>query len=1568
MDTPGGFIELEQINASRGRRIGIVYRVLNTRDCKLYAVRKIDAKKYNISEWQLNELIRTNKLENQHLVQNVFVFFKDGALHHVMELLEERTLLRRVPRAGFPQDNLPEERIWQYLRQIAEALSVMFDAKVFHLNLWPANIFIRGKEELLVGDFGLAYFWIGDDIEKHGEKNTIPYASPEVLANEQFGPSADIYSLGVIAYELCTGIQPYEYKDNELEKVNDEKKGVKRDKENKDSIQKNRREWFLNTIRNPDSLSKISAQFDSAPPVVAMKYSKGLKDLILSMLSHNRKERPSANLIIEKSQPQMPRRRMSFGAFYNQVTGKRGEIDDSSLQKEQDKGALKQLPNKSFTLRVGFNRKGVDFRNMFMGKDKQSTDLRQETKKTSTEENEEQLIVFQNQHTSKIGHSDKVMSEADFSKFFAVYNSSDKNNASETDRDQILQKFNISSHKKSKSFMLPETKSSAESSTISSQDKYAPQHSFQYQGLSQLYKNASGPQPNMPTLRQSRVNSDDSTQHKKELQKFAGQAQNNPNSSSTITSSQTPRGYKSSTLKPQTTLNPQQDTSSARKSSTLKPYSDNSYLKAPLTDRPRDQKEQPMKPIPLSSLSQTSKSQKPNNEQSIDTSKPQDQPKLPRTVSPQNTSASSKPISKSKSPLNTLKKSNIQNSLPDNSLNQVAPERQQYKSKSPMPQTTQQTSNHITPERQQYKSKSPMPQTTQQTTPTTSNHSTSPQPHTQQPTQLGLQTTSELTSKSLKPFSSTTLPQYSTRPQQSNEESTSPQPHTQQQQPQNSKSPQPSSQIHQRTAPTSQTPSIPYIKQLMEASKRSGTMRERTAQTDRSVPSRSTFASYSQATDKVEQSSHSHTKATDKSKGFTNFKNVSNFVNQLTKKDQHEMTKRWGGFASLMAQPYEYTTKYKQYLQYLDSQGCINIERVGDKTNYPQVPLRNVVGIFFAVSDDDEEVGATDEKIPSFNVNNAILVANLYLKRGYRVLYFFNPTPREFYKWLDWLLNTVEEDLTIYFSGGGAQLPDKTGREVDGKSEAMVMYDEITKLTEKGLDPVEEKKKFAKIDGIGPNYIMDYAMHELIMSKNYNRKGKGTSNLRINLISDCNHSGTQYNFDQEIEEKYRRGGDWGMPNVVHLGATLDEETNYNRECEDGVYYTIFCYAMIIFLENNPRATWHDLVKHETKLLPEDQHVQLTGTSPDLWNGYVIRPLLASEREIQLDELSDHKLKAGKKEGVSLESFSNLSETEMQNLRKRWDEFVIKEFKEQKREYKSQYKLRLQELDAMGCVPLKFIPREQLPQFRIFPKLAGVFMCPYENQTISLEDAPLNDGRAIIRILINNGYTVLYMVDPTSRQYYQWLDWLLNHADKELILYFNGHGGQTLEDFTGTEDDDKSEYYFTSKLDIENPEVKAVAKEIGRKQVETEDKKKQMQFISPIKGLHSWGVTDWCLNQILMNTRYPNTRIVLISDTCNSGTMFNLDTTSKSAVDISNVPNAIHIGAARDGTKAQQFGQEGEDMMGRLTREIFLMLEENKQATFTDLEKRVSEGEIGKVQNVQITYTNEGLKNQPILAQ
>ncbi|KAA6380207.1 MAG: hypothetical protein EZS28_024266, partial [Streblomastix strix] len=1168
------------LDESRGRRVGIVYSALNTRDNKIYAVRKIDAKKYDIQDWQLKELARVNKLENQRLVQSVFIFFKDGAIHQVMEMLEDRSLLHRIPRIGIKKDYLPEEDIWQYLKQISQALQYLKEAEVPHLNLWPANIFINGYDDLLVGDYGISQFWLRIDIDKHGEKNTIAYTSPEVIANEPFGPSADIYSMGTIFYELCTGVKPNEYQlDKKTEKGKKEKKSDI--KESKEQIQQNRREHYLKAIRNSKTLTQLSDQFDSAPPVVEMKYSKKLKDLVLSMLNNNQKDRPTSDFILGQTLPLAVKQPLMLGQIVKRVTGL-----NLGQGKSNFGSSFRQLIN-SPNIKGG--PKQVEQSSLLLEDQKKDHEKEKEKESDKSEKNSDYTFSwFPKTQEAKFGKTNKKSSkpkkdeetEANFSEYFPIYDPKDER-------------------------QVPET--------IITQD---------------------------------------------------------------------------------------------RGSGTVKPLQ---------THRPKDGKKQTLYLDPKQSASTSSQ-------------------------------------------LKDIKGQGQKQKIIDSAI-------------------------------------------------------------------------------------------------------------------------------------------------------------------------------------------------------------VS--VNKLNKEDNHQMKKRWGGFASLMAQPYEYTTKYKQYLQYLDSQGCINIERVGDKTNFPQVPLRNVVGIFFAVSDGDEE--ETGEDVPSFNVNNAVLVAKLYLKRGYRVLYFFNPTPREYYKWLDWMLTVVEENLIVYFTGGGASVPDKTGREADGKAEAMVMYDEGQKMTEKGLDPVAEKKKLPKIDGVGPNYILDYALHELIMSKNYNRKGKGTSNLRINLISDCNHSGTQYNFDFEIEAKYRQGGDWGLPNVVHLGATLDEELNFNREYEDGVNYSVFCYTMVIFLENNPRATWNDLVKHLNKLMPEDQHVQLTGTSPDLYKNSVIRPLLASEREIQIEDLSDHKLKAGKKGGVTLETFSNLSGTEMQNLRRRWDEFVIKEFKSKRLPYKSKNASRLHELDSLGMVPLKFVPREQLPQFRIFPKLAGVFLCTYENQENTLGDAPLNDGRALGRILLSHGYTVLYMVDPTSRQYYQWLDWLLNHADKELLLYFNGHGGQTKDDLSGTEEDEKSEFYATSKIDIENPDIEAVAKEIGGKSAQTE-KKKQMKFISPIKGLHSWGITDWCLNMLLMHTRYPNTRIVLISDTCNSGTMFNLDTTSKSAVDISNIPNAIHIGAARDGTSAQQSGLVGGEIMGRLTRELYTMLGQNKAATFNQFETRVKEGDIGKSQSVQITYTNEGLKNQPILAQ
>ncbi|KAA6382983.1 MAG: hypothetical protein EZS28_021491, partial [Streblomastix strix] len=813
MDTPGGFVELEQLDESKGRQVGEVYVAFNTRDKKIYAIRKIDVKKYDISDWQMKEFSRVMQLENQFLVQTVFVFFKDGALHHVMEMLQDRTLANIIPQINKREDYIPEDKMWQYLRQIAQALSVLQGVGVPHLNLWPANVFINRNGDLIVGDFGLAYFWIVEYVEKHGEKTSMPYTSPEIIADEPFGPSADIYSLGVIAYELCTGKKPFEYElDVEFDKYKGDDKSKDKEKDkghvSKKNLQKNRREWFLKAIRSPESRAKISAQFDASPSVIEMKYSKGLKDLILSMLDNGIKERPTADIILGKTLPlnlkkskhgdktskeekkksdgsEDPQTYGTLNAFAKGQTLKADQQADSYFSgstKKQDKDKLKEKEKESTEFTLSY--KGKSKGDPLKGKDSDDNEMKQDTIKRITKEQREELVMGKRPSFSQYAESDKKMSEVDFSNYFAVYDPNSKYNASEETKNFIRSKFLLT---------VPEQK---QQQTSAHHHKRAQTQPDEQQKLS-IFKQLTSKKSFM-----TGVNS--------------------------LISMITPQA------------------------------------------------------IPPSQQSQT------------------------------------------------LKEGETQKGI--------------------FGRSTQFVSSII---------------------PTVAS-----------------------------------MPLFQSKDKDKHKEDKS----------------KKSSSSSSSTTSSSSSSSTSALKS----------------------------SSLSQSNSDQAQESEN---ASNKTKLLKRQSTVKILVNQKSNEEQIEMDKRWAGYASLMAQPFEYTHKYKQFLQYLDSIGCINLERVGDKTNYPQVLLRNVVGIFFAVKRDDELI-KDGQEIPSFNVNNALLVAKLYIRRGYRVVYHFNPTPREFYKWSDWLLDQVQEDLTIYFSGGGSQLADKTGREADGKAEAMVMYDEATKMTEKGLDPV----------------------------------------------------------------------------------------------------------------------------------------------------------------------------------------------------------------------------------------------------------------------------------------------------------------------------------------------------------------------------------------------------------------------------------------------------------------------------------------------------------------------------------
>jgi serine/threonine-protein kinase len=111
------------------------------------------------------------------------------------------SLLRRIGR-------LPSDKAVEIARKLCAGLAAAHDKGVLHRDLKPANIMIDGRGNVLITDFGLA--GIMGQIEGMETRNGTPgYMAPEQLSGKEVSAKSDIYSLGVVLYEMFTGKRPF---------------------------------------------------------------------------------------------------------------------------------------------------------------------------------------------------------------------------------------------------------------------------------------------------------------------------------------------------------------------------------------------------------------------------------------------------------------------------------------------------------------------------------------------------------------------------------------------------------------------------------------------------------------------------------------------------------------------------------------------------------------------------------------------------------------------------------------------------------------------------------------------------------------------------------------------------------------------------------------------------------------------------------------------------------------------------------------------------------------------------------------------------------------------------------------------------------------------------------------------------------------------------------------------------------------------------------------------------------------------------------------------------------------
>jgi len=182
----------------------VAVKMLDLSSCETDTAR-IEAEKRFVSEAIIME-----RLSHPNIVNICGVSDKGEPPYVVMEYIEANTLKKKIETCGA----LTFEETLYYTKQILEALIHTHERGVVHCDIKPQNIMLLPDGSIKLTDFGIARI-IDSDENKESDTavGTVYYISPEQASGRRIDGRSDIYSLGVMMYEMATGRLPFSAED-----------------------------------------------------------------------------------------------------------------------------------------------------------------------------------------------------------------------------------------------------------------------------------------------------------------------------------------------------------------------------------------------------------------------------------------------------------------------------------------------------------------------------------------------------------------------------------------------------------------------------------------------------------------------------------------------------------------------------------------------------------------------------------------------------------------------------------------------------------------------------------------------------------------------------------------------------------------------------------------------------------------------------------------------------------------------------------------------------------------------------------------------------------------------------------------------------------------------------------------------------------------------------------------------------------------------------------------------------------------------------------------------------------
>lgn len=233
------------------------------------------------------EALSASSLSHHNIVQIYGVGEDDGDYYIVMEYVPGKNLKQLLKK----RERLTVHEVVDIMLQITSAMGAAHDNLIIHRDLKPQNILIKDDGEIKITDFGIAMALNATQLtQTNSAMGSVHYFPPEQANGKGATLKSDVYSLGIMMYELLTGVLPFRG-DNAVEialkhlkepfpNIRDEYPEIPQSIENilKTATAKNPKNRYANANEMHDDLVTCLDKDRLNEPVRKLKYSEGILD------------------------------------------------------------------------------------------------------------------------------------------------------------------------------------------------------------------------------------------------------------------------------------------------------------------------------------------------------------------------------------------------------------------------------------------------------------------------------------------------------------------------------------------------------------------------------------------------------------------------------------------------------------------------------------------------------------------------------------------------------------------------------------------------------------------------------------------------------------------------------------------------------------------------------------------------------------------------------------------------------------------------------------------------------------------------------------------------------------------------------------------------------------------------------------------------------------------------------------------------------------------------------------------------------------------------------------------